>query len=192
MFKQLFSLLLLSGILNGCTTLRVIDQDNATDLSKIQSREAQVKLLDGRQIDAINLKLRLDSTSFFDRTAKQSKVVATAEIAEIIVARKNAGAKKGAIIGVLSGVTLGAIIGFALGDDPPPCDIEDPFEKVFCEIIDELDLPFEGERYSAEEKAVILGLTSGVVGALVGRTIGKAVGQKDRYKFEMKEGKSNP
>lgn len=85
-------------------------------------------------------------------------------------------------------MTLGAIIGFSLGDDPPPCDLDNPLERALCEILDKV--PPDQPRYSAEEKAVMLGLASGGCAAILGAVIGNKIGKKNRYKFETKEVKS--
>jgi hypothetical protein len=67
MGKRLLFLLLLSSLVNGCTTMHILDRSNWSDLKKIQSRAAHVRFLDGRQIEATNLTVGQDSTSFFDR-----------------------------------------------------------------------------------------------------------------------------
>ena len=63
---------------------------------------------------------------------------------------------RGILIGAVSGLVTGAIIGFADGDDPP-----DPFFS-----------------YTAGEKAIAVGAMGSVVGAVIGGIIGGVVKKK--------------
>lgn len=74
------------------------------------------------------------------------------------------GALEGAGVGTLAGAAAGAVAGFAEGDDPPCGD-----EEWFC------------LRFSAGDKAMILGVAGAGSGAMIGLLVGAAIGSTDHY-----------
>lgn len=68
--------------------------------------------------------------------------------------KNDSGIRKGEVLGFLIGAGTGAIIGFALGDDPECSESGGPLVPCL--------------RFTAEAKAAILGILGGVAGAIVG------------------------
>lgn len=77
------------------------------------------------------------------------------------------GALEGAGLGVLAGVTGGAVFGYLAGDDPPCTD-----SQWFC------------IRFSAEDKALFMGAFGAGVGAASGLVIGALTGSTSEYAYE--------
>ena len=92
------------------------------------------------------------------------------DINSIALQRKNAGAK-GALYGFLARAVIGAIVGFAEGDDKVLKQTNDPFNNIFVEINNAF-------AQTASEKALYYGLGIGGIGALSGFIIGKIVKKK--------------
>jgi hypothetical protein len=91
------------------------------------------------------------------------RVVQTQHIAQVVDVRRGRGALDGALIGGLTGIAFGAVLGFAEGDDQ-------------CGDICIL-------RFSAEDKAALLGGMLGIVGGGAGAIVGAIAGSRDVYVF---------
>ena len=86
------------------------------------------------------------------------------------VRRSGMGALEGFAGGLLGGAALGAIMGYADGNDPP-CMSNELFGCLFY------------VRQTAAEKATIDGVLLGITGALTGTVIGALAGHTDRFLF---------
>ena len=75
---------------------------------------------------------------------------------ETIKIRKSTRIIKGALIGLITGITVGGISGFASGDDPPCTSCFIDFSR------------------SAKQKAIVRGILSGIGGAVIGLLVGSA------------------
>ena len=86
---------------------------------------------------------------------------------EVRRGQKSFGAVRGAVWGLLIGTSVGALGGYALGDDPPsqPCDAPG-----WLACWDDFSV-FE-KRHTARENALLGALAGGIVGVLVGRRVG--------------------
>ncbi|NIM49705.1 MAG: hypothetical protein GTN62_05615 [Gemmatimonadales bacterium] len=116
---------------------------------------------DGRYGTFVGTITRLDSDSLALRTSEPSPVVVSlTSLAGLEVSRgRKSHPWEGATIGLVLGAATGAIIGFALGDDPP-CQKSGWFA---C----------WGEwRFTAEEYATMGAVVFGAIGILVGRKVG--------------------
>jgi hypothetical protein len=108
------------------------------------------------------------------------------QINTIVLKKKNAGLK-GALIGLAAGVVVGAIIGFASGDDPVKPYTGDAYSDVFIDLGNAFAL-------TATEKAAGLSVVGGMTGALIGGITGALLkkkfiigGKKDNYKNAQAE-----
>jgi hypothetical protein len=183
MLKKLL-IILLALMLNHCTSRRLInpaDPESAgwQELNKNQGK-AQVTLNDNRKISAIRLHVRADSTAWVNVMNDQSQTVATTEIKMIRFKKSGRGTLQGLGIGILTGAALGAIIGFAAGDDPPCKPVSNDFLGIGQGLCDAF-------RMSAAEKAAAGAIIGGAAGALVGVTTGALVGSKDKYRFQASD-----
>ena len=124
-----------------------------------RGRNAVLILWDGQELQVRQLWVTSDFTYWIDPKIKQQAspkyvAVATSQIKDVrLISRE-----RGALQGMGFGFLLGAIVGFAAGEDCPP--------NAFC--------------FPREEVAVVLGLT----GALIGLPIGAIIGHRETYIIE--------
>jgi hypothetical protein len=148
-----------------CTHLRQVQSFD--EINKVAAgKPARVTLTDGRVLSGKGLQMATDSTSWLDSTTGRKQSIVTTEIDKVVIKKRGRGALEGLGMGVLAG----AVIGFALGDDPP-CE---PYPNDLFGIGQSL---CEGFRLSAGEKA----LAGAGGGGLWGMIIGAAVGSKDKF-----------
>ncbi len=179
MLKKLF-IILLALTLNHCTSRRLINPADSSSASwqalNRNQGKAEVTLNNDQKILATQLQARSDSATWVDAVSGLPQTVATAEIKAIRFKKSGRGALQGLGIGLLTGATLGGIIGLASGGDPPckpaPNNVLD-----FCEAF----------RLSAAEKAAAGAIYLGAAGALVGTTTGALIGSKDEYQLMPKQ-----
>jgi len=104
------------------------------------------------------------------RQANGSYSIDAAQINTISLKKKNAGLK-GALIGMGAGIVIGAIAGFASGDDPVT-----PYTgEVFSDMIIGFSNSF---TMTAGEKAVGMGAVGALTGALIGGITGALLKKK--------------
>ena len=120
--------------------------------------DAHVTLAGGRHLPATALQVTLDLTSWIDPASGAVMNVATPEVTAVQFTRHGRGALEELGIGLLSGAAMGALVGFASGDDDPG-------------IL----------AFTAEEKALLGGVFFGGIGGLLGLSFGAAIGSKDVY-----------
>lgn len=132
---------------------------------KIKPYQARVTLINESKVKGILFAANEDGLVLMEANMVDTIAFVDSKDIEMLKVRKKGSIGKGAWIGALSGAALGAIIGFADGDDPPDC-------MFLCA--------------TAGEKA-LGGLTLAVPGAGVGVLIGsgskkfKVRGEKDNY-----------
>ena len=104
------------------------------------------------------------------RQANGSYSIDAAQINTISLKKKNAGLK-GALIGMGAGIVIGAIAGFASGDDPVT-----PYTgELFSDMIIGFSNSF---TMTAGEKAVGMGAVGALTGALIGGITGALLKKK--------------
>ena len=92
------------------------------------------------------------------------------QINTIVLKKRNEGLK-GAWIGFGAGAVIGAIIGFASGDDPVSPLSGNPFNDIFVSLGNSFAM-------TAGQKAVFTGITGGAIGALIGGITGALLKKK--------------
>lgn len=158
----------------GCSSSKTVTTDDPSTgqrLSEINARAAskpaRITLRDGTDLKVRALRIDPDSASWLDSETHDVVSVATHEITDVAFTDHGQGAVKGLLFGALStGLVLGGL-GLASGDDPP-CSRG----TWFC------------FRYTAEEKASMLGVAGAATGGLVGLITGALSGQRDTYHIE--------
>jgi hypothetical protein len=152
----------------GCTHLRTFKTyDDINAVSK--DRKGQVILVDGRAYDGRDFHLAEDSTHWRDLNTKKMLSLSTSQIREIRIKKKGRGAWEGFGIGLVAGTAIGAVIGFADGDDP---GVGEPGHDLFSA--------------TAEEKAVGYGVFGGLLGGLIGLPVGASTGN-DKFVLQNKQ-----
>lgn len=134
---------------------------------RARHREAQVVLMDARQVSARSLHVTPDSTSWFDAETGLFEHVATRAVQQIRFVKPSQGAPGWFLVGATIGAAVGAAIGYASGDTPP---------SECCLFCDPIQL-----CWSAGEKAAIGAVTLGSLGGIVGASMGRG---KYIYHFE--------
>ena len=167
--------------------------DSIEPVKATTPRHATITTTDGGKIKGWLYKLDDDKIYLLPdgKTAKQASNNAAAkdnshysidalQINTISLKKKNAGLK-GALIGFGIGAAIGAIAGFASGDDPVAPYTGDPFGDMFVAMGNAFTM-------TAGEKAVGLGVVGGLTGALIGGITGALLkkqfiigGKKDNY-----------
>ncbi len=156
--------------LTGCVHTRTVHPGDQATLSFAgintlgARRTATVLLADGRAFKARSLQVAGDSTSWFYAGTDHFDTIATAEIHEVRFVRRGQGALEGFFLGLGGGAATGALLGLIDGDDPS-CD------EFLC------------WRFTAEEKAIVLGGVLGGIGALTGPFVGAGKGSRVIYRF---------
>ena len=92
------------------------------------------------------------------------------QINTIALKKKNAGLK-GALIGLGAGAVIGAVIGFASGDDPVTPYTGEVFSDIFISVGNSFAM-------TAGEKAAALSVVGGLTGALIGGITGALLKKK--------------
>jgi hypothetical protein len=148
-----------------CTHIRHVQSFEGINKAAA-GKHARMTLTNGRVLSGKDLQVAIDSTFWLDSATGRKQFIATLEIGKVVVKKRGRGALEGLGMGALAG----AVIGFALGDDPP-CE-PDPNDlfgigQGLCETF----------RLSAGEKALI----GAGGGGLWGLAIGALVGSKDKF-----------
>jgi len=140
-------------VLTGCVhthTLRQTEQDFASLNKRAQKQNATVVLNDGQRFTVEALHLAVDSTSWINPETGAYEVVSTTDVNSIRFNAREMSAITGLAVGAMGGLLLGGAIGYALGDDSPGTWM----------------------RWSARDKAQVMGLLVGVPRALIGLAFG--------------------
>jgi len=157
-------LLVVTTVLIGCTSTRVVDTQMPSPYAEVnaatQSRTVQLRLADGRTLQATDLDIAPDVASYVDADG-QMHTVATDAIEQVAFVQGGRGALDGLGIGLLMGGAGGAMIGLASGST---CNEDD----LFC------DPGFY---------AAVSGALFGTIGGLVGGAIGSARGHRTVYRL---------
>ncbi|MFZ9004221.1 MAG: hypothetical protein ACO20F_10135 [Robiginitalea sp.] len=125
----------------------------SVNAQKIKAYKARVTLIDESKVKGVLYTANEEGLVIMDVNLVDSVSFLDSRNIKILKVRKKGSIGRGAWIGALSGAALGAIIGFADGNDPPDCII-------LCA--------------TAEEKALIGAVTLAVPGTGVGALIGSA------------------
>lgn len=137
------------------------------DLNRRAGQHAvRVTLADGAVLFGRALQMTPDSTSWLAEGSHEVRSVATADVAAVEIRTRGGGALEGLAAGALAGGLAGAALGLIAGDDPP-CD------DGWCLF-----------RTTAEEKALLFGITLGTISGLGGLVLGAIRGSIDRYEVE--------
>jgi hypothetical protein len=153
-------------VLVGCAHVRPADPTAAgVDLddinAKLAGRVVRVRLVDGTDMLAHNVRVSADSVSMQPRMLRDAnwwlaprRALPISEVGSIEVTRRGRGALEGALFGLGIGGVAGVAIGAATS---------------------------EGSILSAQESVILGGLVFGVLGTGLGLIIGVGVGSKDVY-----------
>jgi len=157
-------------ILASCTHLRTFKTyDDINVVSK--DRKGQITLVNGRGYAGRDFHLAEDSTHWRDLNTNKAQSISTSQIREISIKKSGRGAWEGFGVGLLAGAAIGAVIGFASGDDP---GADEPgLENLFA--------------ITAGEKALRSGVYLGGLGGLVGLSVGATTGSKDKFVLQEKK-----
>ncbi len=162
--------------------------------------KAMIKTMDGKNIKGWFYKIDNDNVYLLPVSMKSmqpinsqepnqkdaSYYVEAVQINTIALKKRNAGLK-GALIGLGAGAAIGAIMGFASGDDPVAQYSGNPLGDMFVSL---------GNAFAmtAGEKAAGLGIVGGLTGALIGGVTGALLkkkfiigGKKDVYRNSQAE-----
>jgi len=153
----------LAVLVAGCSQTRMVNTTSPASLAESRinrvtnNRLADVDLVDGRSMYAVDVEVGIETTSWVHPTAGDVIEMPTSQIERITVVR----AGQGALLGLGAGVILGGTFGFARalieGDDPPG----DPLSTT------------RGEKmylYPAAH-AVYASIGTTAIGAIVGRKV---------------------
>ena len=169
--RRLIAVLSIALLLVGCAHVRPADPTAAgVDLDDINARLAgrmvRVKLVDGTELVAHDVRISADSVFFRPQMfphlesawpARVERELPTSEVGSIEVTRRGRGAADGALIGFGIGLVAGAAIGIA---------------------VDEAD---EASIWSTETAALVGGFVFGVLGTGVGAIIGVGLGSTEVF-----------
>lgn len=118
---------------------------------KVKTYKARVILTNDTRVKGVLYAANEEGLVLLDKNLLDTVKVIDPVTIEMIKVRKKGRVGNSTLIGAASGMALGAIIGFASGDDPDDC-------WILC--------------YTAEEKALLTGTVLAVPGAGVGALIG--------------------
>ncbi len=160
------------SLLVSCTHTHVLDP-SAERWSQVnvksQTRRAAIALSDDREVVARSIQVTPDSTSWIDPESGALRSVATSKVIDVRFTYQGRGALQGAGYGFSIGGIVGAVGGYASGDDEPS-------------IV----------SFQAEEKALILGGLGGIIGGLIGYGIGYNIKSKTVYHLEQEAVSAEP
>jgi hypothetical protein len=149
--------LLLAACLIACTHERPISQ-----IHDVTGKWVIVETTNHEKVEAVAIAASDGVTFTNDRV-----MLGPSEVASVTEVRRGRGALEGAGIGFLTGATIGAVIGFADGDDE--CDDSG---GQWCILV-----------FTATEKAILGGIFIGGIGTIVGVVFGAAMGSKFVYSY---------
>jgi hypothetical protein len=106
-------LLVLGFLLSGCVT--TVHLQSIADIhTKIDGRSGVIRLRGASTgIDADDLAVDADSTSYFDRAIGRRVLVATADVTQVDIVQRGGGAFEGMVLGTCGGAAVGLAIGAA-------------------------------------------------------------------------------
>lgn len=161
----------LSLLITGCT--HTCKYSTLGELnSKIKDKEAIIVLKDEQELIGKDIKISPDSTFWIDQDTENNKSMITSDISSIITKNRGQGAIEGLGLGILCGGVIGAAIGYGSGDDPYQWD--------------------QPIRFTAEDKALILGVGLGGIAGLLGMLSGAAAGSNDKFIINKQYEKIKP
>jgi len=134
-------------------------------------RQAELRL-DGQNVDARDLKLGTEAV-WTDNRGERQRVPVEA-LRSVRFVSRGRGMAEGAVIGLLSGAAIGALIGYGSGDDCP---------RGGCSL--SLSGPQKGPMFgfSATQKAAFGAIGFGALGLVTGSVIGAFVGHREDVEF---------
>jgi len=132
----------------------------AYDAIQFDVRDVQWIEINEPRWNVTSVKLVTDSVSWYSPSGELQQV-ARDEVETVVLIDRGRGVLEGFGIGIVVGGVLGAIMGYAGGDDPPGY-----------------------MSFSAEENAVIGGTFFGLLGGIVGIIIGAGRGHQNVYDFD--------
>ncbi len=152
----------------ACSSTRTL-QRPLTDVARAELKEqlpsnVDVTWRDGSTVTrepALNLSIPGPNATWTHAVTRQKRDVPEAALQSIEWNSHGRGAGQGFLIGGIGAAVLGAVVGYASGDDPR-CGSE----TYFC------------VRGSASEKSVVLGVLGFLGGGLVGALVGASAGSK--------------
>ena len=163
----IFMSLMLTVMFVGCThnhTLRLSNSEDYELLNQRTSRKYPVVIvtrMDGREQRSDMVRIDPDVTSWVDPQTKKTITVQTSEVSNVRYVSWNNGAAEGSIYGGLVCASLGILIAVAQPGD----------EKTLI-------------TNSANNKAIVAGIGSGLVGLFFGAIVGGSIGSKDVYHID--------
>jgi hypothetical protein len=129
--------------------------------------KATVELVDGREVEARAVPTPAGARWLTGiEVGPSGPLLDPAEIRRVTTVDHARGAWEGLGLGLLAGITTGAMIGLASGDDHCPPD-------GFCFF-----------QFSAGDKAILGGIVLGGAGLVVGGLLGAVVGSRDVYRLD--------
>jgi hypothetical protein len=162
----------MSIFISGCASTRIIGPNTpAAEFEKIkrdtQKRDTKMTLSSGETLNARNIQITPDSTTWINSATMEREMASTAEVRQIVV--KKSRAIQGGLLGGLAGMTIGAIWASALVSE---AEKTDDSGKAF------------GNLFIEAPGAFIVSTTAG---ALTGLAIGAGVGSRETYQFTRPE-----
>lgn len=169
MLNRLLLLGLLVVLFTGCSTTRTVtptelDRDAFYDVNQtVRGRITELSLRDGREVVGVNVFVAPDSTSWYDRKAERTRVVATSSVERVRVLRTGRAALWGLGLGVAAGAAFGGARALYEGDDDPAAD----------------NLAMTGDR-----KLVVYPFAHSAYAVLASTPLGALIGSHDTFYFE--------
>jgi len=154
--------------LTGCTHTHQVTRAEYKAEQPCQSRRCTVALENGDRFPSMSLRIDPDSTSWIDPRTDALRKVSTAEVVEVRRIQRKRAARGGLVLGLASGVVLGAATGYLVERSKPPA------EKI-CSF----------RCYTPERHDVTTGMVIGSLsGSALGLLIGGIRGNREVYRFE--------
>ena len=155
----------------GCTSYYAYDMGDSPELAaeitlKAQSNTPKIRMHDGYGYSGANLDLQPDSSQWYAGDGVLPVRYPTSEIYTVTFTYRKDGAKKGLIMAGITGLVVGALLGYAMDDFQEPPDSHS-------------DSPAGSMATFGAVTAVIFGIG----GALIGWTIG----DREVYRISIPE-----
>ena len=156
-----FIIVTLSVLTTSCTHIRqysTFDEIN----TRTKGKNAKITLINEQDLIGRGIYITPDSTFWIDPNTSYKKSIITQAVSSIVINNRGRGTLEGLGLGLLGGIATGVSIGLLSGYEP-------------------------GDIFTAEMKALLLGIGLGGIGGLLGLPIGTAVGSKDKFIIDYKE-----